>query len=233
MLRLNPLRSVSRRPLCSSAFKSLTADALRDASNKQQKATSAATAYQVIKERGDSDGAEAQRLRREKLISDAELNNPFMARQRLSAAGSMSTLGIDAQFAQMERRGEFKNLAGSGKPFEYGSGSPFTGDALDEWIEKYAAREGVQRESSVLANQYISKLKAFRQRLRHAATGGVSVTLNRQKLEYEMGELHKLHKKAEDTSITDSLAYSSGGRAFVPRLGTLDEELAKARGQKS
>ena len=48
----------------------------------------------------------------------------------------------------MERRGEFKNLAGSGKPFEYGSGnnSPFTGDALDEWIDPRLLQQAYERE---------------------------------------------------------------------------------------
>ena len=219
--------------------KSLTSEALRAAATKKQRMESAASSYKSLQEKGESDGAEAARLRRQKMIEEAELNNPFMQRQRLSAsAGGGGMMGLDAQFAQMERRGEFKNLPGAGKPFEHGHGStghasPFSGDALDEWISKYAAREGVKSASVELGEAYVGELRGFRQRLRQVAGG--ERALDRRVLEYEVQRLLVLRKEADDASLTDSLVYAhlgQGMRRVLPKVGTVDEELAKAQGAR-
>ena len=73
------------------------------------------------------------------MMGEAELNNPFLVAQQ-----SRSVFGLEAQFSQMERSGEFKALPGSGKPFAWNHGSTgnathFGGDALDEWISRCPA----------------------------------------------------------------------------------------------
>ena len=76
-------------------------------------------------------------------------------------------------------------------------------------------------------------LRGFRQRRRQAAGG--ERALDRRVLEYEVQRLLVLRKEADDASLTDSLAYAhlgKGMRRALPKVGTVDEELAKAQGAR-
>ena len=101
------------------AFKGLSSQELTNVRDRAAKMSQTASRYQLAQEA--KDGEEASRQRREAMMAEAALNNPFLAAQ--SAGATHGVLGLDAQFAQMERQGAFKNLPGSGKPLEHGHGS--------------------------------------------------------------------------------------------------------------
>merc|ERR1712060_776226 len=145
------------------------------------------------------------------MMEDAELNNPYLAAGR-GAAG----LGLDAQFAQMERQGEFKNLPGAGKPYSeiHGSGSNpthFGGDSLDQWVERYAAKHGVQPRSTELRQEYMKKLKQLRSSLRSIATGHATRAMDGRRFEYELEQLSRLRTDYDSEVLKDSLSYSRLG----------------------
>ena len=69
-----------------------------------------------------------------------ELENPFMGAQRPQFTQSGEPLGLEAQFRQMERAGEFKGLPGAGKPLKFENATAFGGDAMDEQMRKMMAK---------------------------------------------------------------------------------------------
>ena len=64
-----------------------------------------------------------------------ELENPFMGAQRPQFTQSGEPLGLEAQFRQMERAGEFKGLPGAGKPLKFENA---THSAATRWTSRCA-----------------------------------------------------------------------------------------------
>jgi len=89
------------RPLASGVdgFKSLTSEQLKQSSDAFDRAKRRSEAYAQAQDMRD--GQEAARLRREKIIRDAALNNPYLNAQSHRSSAS----GLDAQVDGRLRKG--------------------------------------------------------------------------------------------------------------------------------
>ena len=231
MRRSSPVLSLCR--LCSSGsasdairgLQSLLTPKERQAQRERGAgATAAAAQYQEAK-KGDKTEAilAAQRARRERMLRD------YDGEYEASGGGGVTNIALEAQFAQLEREGAFKNLAGSGKPLPERVATHFGDeDAVDRMMGKIMADNNVRPESVELRLSYMAKLKTFRTDL--AAGAGAAHRdgrpLRREGYESEIDELHALRRAFDDASIKDSFIFSLP-ISKLPRVASLNDELSK------
>ena len=223
--------SVLRRWLSSGIvdkFKGLPKATLKDSLDTAQRLAKRGAEYAKLKDAAVKNGVEAARLRREKLMGDAQLNNPF-----LSAQTHRSASGLDAQFAQMERSGDFKNLPGSGEPLKDkpATANHFNDDPMDRWLANKVQAEGGMRPMSVeLAVEFKERLRSFRRILADAARGASQ--LNERAMQKELLDIVQLRARHKDASAKDALQLNLPIRT-LPSPGTLGEEMARAQEKES
>ena len=143
----------------------------------------------------------------------------------------VSMLHLDAKFAQMERAGEFKDLAGVGKPLAERHATHFGGeDALDRMLERIMAENNVLPESVERRRAYLGKLGALRERIARSVEGSGegAQRFARARCEAEIRELRALRKAFDDAAVKDSLTYGMP-ILKLPEVGELEEEVARAR----
>lgn len=154
------------------------------------------------------------------------------------AGSPISGSHLDAKLAAAERAGEFRNLAGSGKPLPERLRTHFGDeDAVDRMMMRLMAENNVRPESMELKATYRPKLKAFRGRLREVlrempSTHSSSLHANlRASLTHEMTQLHKLHAAFKTAAVKDSLTYNLPINPLPKLAPTLEEELADMRNE--
>lgn len=143
--------------------------------------------------------------------------------------GSITGAHIDAKLAAMERSGEFKGLAGTGKPLPERVRTHFGDeDAMDRMMTRVMGENNIKPESLEIRSEYRPRLKAFRLRLeQQASTGSLDANVHAALL-HEMSELQQLHAAFTSAAVKDSLTFNLP-ISVLPRLApTLDEELASA-----
>lgn len=221
-------RAVVIRRLCSSdairGSQSLLTPKERHAQRERGAgAQTAAAQYQEAK-KGDKTEAilAAQRARRERMLRD------YDGEHDSSGGGGVTNIALEAQFAQLERAGAFKNLAGSGKPLAERAATHFGDeDAVDRMMGRIMAEQNMRPESVELRLSYMARLKAFRTDLAAAVAARCDGRpLRRAGFEAELGELHALRKQFDDASIKDSFTFSLP-ISKLPRVASLDDELTK------
>ena len=151
-----------------------------------------------------------------------------------------ASYGLEAQFAQMEREGEFKNLSGSGKPLAERNGTHFSDDAgMDHVMKRILAENNFAPPSIALRKEFLAKRSELRSRLLAAASAAEAVSEGSRRgsagsaaLEHAVAELVALRERFDDASVKDSISYSLPiGK--LPPLGTLEQELAAARAART
>lgn len=222
-------RAALIRRLCTSeairGSQSLLTPKQRQAQRERSAGATAAAAQYKEAKKGDKTEAilAAQRVRRERMLReyDGELES--------SGGGGVTNIALEAQFAQLERAGAFKNLSGTGKPLPERAATHFGDEnAVDRMMGRVMAENNVRPESVELRLSYMSKLKAFRKDL-SAAVGAASRDgrpLRRAGFEAELNELHALRKTFDDASIKDSFTFNLP-ISKLPRVASLDDELSK------
>ena len=140
---------------------------------------------------------------------------------------------FDAQFAQMERDGEFKNLKGAGEPLPHRHQTHFgEEDAMDRMLKRIMVEHKCIPESLETRKEYLAKYKEFRETLERSAEvqGGASGAppLKRPRMEAEMAHLRSLLSAFDSASVKDALTYNMPITKCPKVAATLDEEIAGA-----
>ena len=149
------------------------------------------------------------------------------------AGGVTTNSFFDAQFAQMERDGEFSNLKGAGEPLPHRHQSHFGGeDAVDRMLERIMAEQKCIPESLERRKDYLAKYKEFRETLERSVEvqgGSGAPPLKRPRMEAEMAQLRSLLTKFDSASVKDSLTYNMPITKCPKVAATLEEEIAAVR----
>lgn len=197
------------------------------AADRGDTARTAAVQYREARKAG-GDATEkilaAQRARAERLKRE------YDGEYATTGGGGVTNIALEAQFAQLERRGEFKNLAGVGKPLPERQHTHFGDeDAADRLMSRIMAENNVKPESVVLRSEFMARLKAFRQELAQAASAAerAGKTLSRAGFEFELQELRVLRKAFDDASLKDTFTFQGLPIRKLPVVVSLDEELTK------
>ena len=201
-------------------------------------ATQRAAQYQRRKQeqaQGSVDDATARILQQQQARRARSVADPPQA-PTYGAGGVTTNSFFDAQFARMEREGEFKNLKGAGEPLPHRHQSHFGGeDAMDRMIERVMAENKCLPESIERRKEYLTKYKEFRETLERSAEvrgGSGASPLKRPKMEAEMAELRSLLSAFDSASVKDALTYNMP-ITKCPKVGaTLDDEIAAVRRER-
>ena len=150
-----------------------------------------------------------------------------------SAGSALTGSHLDAKLAAAERAGDFKNLAGAGKPLPERLRTHFGDeDAVDRMMMRLMAANNVRPESMEIKATYGAKLKAFRSRLQQIAAASPDANV-RASLMHEMSELRKIQAAFKTAAVKDSLTYNLPINPLPKLAATLEEEIIRhASGKK-
>lgn len=236
-------RASSMLPVANSRAASSKSELLRGAQvlkTPKERAKETASTLQRVKryqqqqeqKRSSVDDATARILRQQQERRERSAADPPQA--PVHGAGGVTTNSFfDAQFAKMEREGEFKNLKGAGEPLPHRHQTHFGGeDAVDRMLQRIMAEHKCIPESLELRKEYLVKYKEFRERLEQSAEvrgGSGAPPLKRPQMEAEMAQLHALRAKFNSASVKDSLTYNMPITQCPKVAMTLDQEIAAAK----
>ena len=154
-----------------------------------------------------------------------DLENPFMGAQKPQFTQSGEPLGLEAQFRQMERAGEFRGLPRAGKPLKFENATAFGGDAMDEQMRKMMAKHKFKPYSIELRDKWRENREKFRKTMADELQRGGG--LDRPRFEQWAAELDKLRDEHRSASVDDALRMSLPINN-LPAID-IDEEIARAK----
>lgn len=190
-----------------------------------------AAQYQRQQQEAQSSDATARILKQQEARRARSAADPPQA--PMYGAGGVTNSFMDAQFARMEREGEFTNLKGSGEPLPHRPQSHFVDeDAVDRMLQRIMAEQNCLPESLERRKDYLAKYKEFRETLERSVEvqgGSGAPPLKRPRMEAEMAQLRSLLTKFDSASVKDSLTYNMPITKCPKVAATLEEEIAAVR----
>ena len=164
------------------------------------------------------------RIRRAQLERQKKLKELYDVEE--PAGSALTGSHLDAKLAAAERAGEFKNLAGAGKPLPERLRTHFGDeDAVDRMMMRLMAENNVRPESMEISATYRPKLKAFRNRLQQIPNAASLDANVRAKLVHDMSELRRMHAAFTTAAVKDSLTYNLPINPLPKLAATLEEEI--------
>ena len=99
-------------------------------------------------------------------------------------------------------------------------------------MTRIMAEQNVKPESVERRIDFVEKLKAFRQRVAQSSevVGRAGKSLSRKGCEAQLKELAELTRKFDTAAVKDSFSFNLP-ITKLPKLGTLDEEIERARAE--